>query len=47
MVQSEQLRNLLKECIELVETNKINTIDELVEQLTTDLAGLTEVTLKI
>lgn len=47
MVQSEQLRNLLIEYIELVETNKINTIDELVEQLTTDLAGLTEITMGI
>lgn len=47
MVQSEQLRNLLIEYIELVETNKINTIDELVEQLTTDLVGLTEITMGI
>lgn len=46
MIQSEHLKNLLTKCIELVETNKINTIDELVEQLTVDLTSLNEITIK-
>ncbi len=45
MLEKDQLRSVLTNCIEQVESDEIQTMEQLIEQLTSDLIGLTETTL--